>query len=512
MCGFFVSNDPDISDGHLKAINSRLSFRGPDYQSAIVRHKGWSVYHARLSIIATDEKFSQPYLTKGGGVLVFNGEILNYRELAKTYNTFDAVSDTQVLGDLLERDSFDLNELEGFFAFVLIDKFGKLTNCARDRFGVKPLVYYKFKDYIAISSEASILSDIYGLTYSNLALDEYRVFRSPIFSESYFQGVATVTPGACLIDGEYFNSLSFIPEVYGSVEALIPEVKQCIFQSIRSRLVADVPVGLLYSGGIDSNLIKHSSDVKFKCFTGGFSGDYDLEYAKSTASSDSNFSVISNESFLARFEQMIALRKEPLSVPNEVVLSFLAESWRQQGGRVLLSGEAADELFAGYERIYGWALNTTKFNVDTFLSFYAYTPVESISQDIKDRTNDFFSAFEGLSPFEKVRQFFVKKHLPVLFRRLDFALMYAGIEGREPLASTEMYKLALKFDPRDLFSRSLGKFPLRSIASDLVGEEFAFRQKVGFPIDIKSIMFNTKAKDRFENYSVWCDQNLERIL
>ena len=512
MCGFFVTNDPEISDSHLKTINRRLSFRGPDYQSAIVRHKGWSVYHARLSIIATDEKFSQPYLTKGGGVLVFNGEILNYRELAKKYNIFEAVSDTQVLGYLLELDTFDLNELEGFYAFVLIDQTGKLINCVRDRFGVKPLLYYKVKNYIAISSEASVLSDIYGLPFSKLALDEYRVFRAPIFSESYFQGVATVAPGTCLIDGEYFNSLSFIPEIHGNLEALIPEVKQCISQSVSSRLVADVPVGLLYSGGIDSNLIKHSSDVKFKCFTGGFSGDYDLDFAKKEASSDSNFSVINNETFLARFEKMIALRKEPLSVPNEVVLSFLAESWRQQGGRVLLSGEAADELFAGYERIYGWALNTAKFNVDTFLSFYAYTPVESISQDIKDRLNDFFSALEGLSPFEKVRQFFVKKHLPVLFRRLDFALMYAGIEGREPLASTEMYKLALKFDPRDLFSRSLGKFPLRSIAGELVSEEFAFRQKVGFPIDIKKIIFNTKAKNRFENYSVWCDQNLERIL
>jgi len=512
MCGFFISNDPNISDDQLTVINFRLSFRGPDYQSKIVRHKGWSVYHARLSIIATDERFSQPYLTQDGGLLVFNGEILNYRELARTYNISNAVSDTQVLGNLLERDTFDLNELEGFFAFVLINKNGELINCARDRFGVKPLVYYQFKDYITISSEASILSDIYGLPYSNLALDEYRVFRSPIFSESYFQGVSSVAPGACLIDGEYFNSLSFIPEVYGNVEKLIPDVKQCISQSIHSRLVADVPVGLLYSGGIDSNLIKHSSVVKLKCFTGGFSGDYDLEFAKNAASSDSNFTVVNNERFLAKFEQMVALRKEPLSVPNEVVLSCLAQSWREQGGRVLLSGEAADEFFAGYERIYGWALNTTKFNVDTFLSFYAYTPVESISKDIKDQLNEFFLALDGLSPFEKVRQFFVKKHLPVLFRRLDFALMYAGIEGREPLASTEMYKLALKFDPRDLFSRSLGKFPLRSIVCDLVDDEFAFRQKVGFPIDIKSIIFNTKAKNRFENYSVWCDQNLERIL
>lgn len=512
MCGFFISNDPNLSDRHLRVINSRLSFRGPDYQSGLVKHKGWSVYHARLSIIATDQKYSQPYQTRGGGVLVFNGEILNYRELAKKYNIPDAISDTQVLSDLLERDLFDLNELEGFFAFVLIDKSGRLVHCVRDRFGVKPLVYHQHKDCISISSEASVLSDIYGLSYNVEALEEYEVFRFPIFSESYFDGVCDVAPGHCLVGGEYFNSLSFIPDVYESVDELLPELRDCIRDSIQTRLISDVPVGLLYSGGVDSNLIKHGCDIRFKCFTGGFSGDYDLEFAESLSSQDSTLVTVTRESFVSRLDDMVALRKEPLSVPNEVLLSFLAESWREQGGKVLLSGEAADELFAGYERIYTWALNSTNFEIDAFLNFYAYKPADLVSQNIKDRLSEFFSKLDGLPPFEKVRQFFVKKHLPVLFRRLDFALMYAGVEGREPLASTEMYKLALRFDPHDLFSRSLGKFPLRSLASELIDEEFAFREKVGFPIDIKRIMLNSKAKDRYENYAVWCDQNLQRIL
>ena len=77
MCGFFVTNDSSISEEDFKIVDKRLSFRGPDFQSGLVKHCGWSLYHSRLSIIATNPKYSQPFFTPSGGVLVFNGEILN---------------------------------------------------------------------------------------------------------------------------------------------------------------------------------------------------------------------------------------------------------------------------------------------------------------------------------------------------------------------------------------------------------------------------------------------------
>ena len=351
--------------------------------------------------------------------------------------------------------------LEGFFSFVYIDRFGSLRNVARDKFGVKPLVYFNIKDTISISSEASILSDLYKLDYNKLALEEYKVFRGPIFSGSYFNNVQSVTPGSCLVTGQYFDSTSKIAQSYKKIDELMPALKEEISNSVESRLVSDVPVGLLFSSGIDSNLINRSSNEVFQCFTGGFHGDYDLDFAKNLSLKEVNTFTIDKDDFIERFKNMKELRKEPISLPNEVVLSILAEKWRDMGGRVLLSGEAADEFFAGYDNIYFWALRNKSFTVEEFLDRYAYVSSEKVCEDIKESLKEFFSTLRGLSSFEKVRQFFVKKHLPLLFRRLDFSLMYSGIEGREPLASSGMYDLAMNFNPKDLFFKSRGKFPLR---------------------------------------------------
>ena len=267
---------------------------------------------------------------------------------------------------------------------------------------------------------------------------------------------------------------------------VLEKLDTSITNSIESRMISDVPVALLYSGGIDSNLINEYTNSSLTRFTGGFVGDYDVKYANE-GSSFSNIITVSNSEFIERFESMINLRKEPLSVPNEVILSFLAESWSEIGGKVLLSGEAADEFFAGYDKIYYWALEKDLFDVREFLDLYAYVKIEM------------------------VRQFFIKIHLPVLFRRLDFALMYSGVEGREPLASYEMFKVAMRINPKHLFKESLGKYPLRLIISKYLGDNFAYTPKVGFPIDLGKIFDSKNIPSRYENYNVWCNENLRII-
>ena len=111
MCGFFVTNDPIVKENDLSFIDKRLAFRGPDYQSGLIIHKNWKLYHSRLSIIATEKIYDQPFFNKDGGVLVFNGEILNYKELAKKYNLDGISSDTHLLGYLLEIDKFNIDDL-----------------------------------------------------------------------------------------------------------------------------------------------------------------------------------------------------------------------------------------------------------------------------------------------------------------------------------------------------------------------------------------------------------------
>ncbi len=511
MCGFFASNNPIVSENHLEFIKNRLNFRGPDGESNLIEHAGWKLYHARLAIIAPNPKYNQPYLDKNGSMLVFNGEILNFKELARKYNILEKDSDTHVLSLLLNIKDFDLNELEGFFAFVRVDAQGNLTHCARDRFGVKPLNYHcKDNKFYTISSEASVISDIFSLPYNPESIEEYKIFRAPIFQGSFFKEINVVEPGSCLISGKYFDSLSFVTSDFLSIDDLIFETNEAIKESIKSRMISDVPVGLLYSGGIDSNLINDICEDGLVKFTGGFEGDYDVMHAEKNREY-SNIIKVSNEDFIERFDKMIKLRKEPLSVPNEVILSFLAGEWSQRGGKVLLSGEAADELFAGYDRIYSWAFQKQEFNTKQFLEHYAYSKIEDISQDILDKTEEFFKKLDGLTPFEKTRQFFIKIHLPVLFRRLDFSLMYAGVEGREPLASTMMFNIAMKANPKFLFNKNVGKYPLREIISKTQGKEFAFAKKVGFPVDLSAIFRYPNSDTRFINYDIWRKENLRRI-
>lgn len=512
MCGFFVSNSSKVKSNHYDVIKKRVGFRGPDGESLLIDHAGWKLYHARLAIIAPNKTYNQPYFNDhDDSVLLFNGEILNFRELAVKYKISNMDSDTHVLSELLKSKVFNLNELEGFYAFLRIDRSGNLTHCARDRFGVKPLSFFKDSDgSITISSEASAISDIFGLDFNKKAIEEYRVFRAPIFQGSFFQNVISVNPGSCVVNGSFFDSLSYATEDFLEIEEVVESLDSAIHNSIKSRMISDVPVGLLYSGGIDSNLINEYCKDDLTRYTGGFDGDYDVEHARKSYV-NSNIIKVSNEDFVDRFSSMIDLRKEPLSVPNEVILSFLAGAWSQSGGKVLLSGEAADELFAGYDRIYSWAIKCDEFDVKTFLSLYAYVDIDLISEEIINETDAFFRKFNNLSTFEKVRQFFIKIHLPVLFRRLDFALMYSGVEGREPLASSMMFEISMRINPEDFFKKNLGKYPLRYLLSKKTDSDFAFKPKVGFPINLGNIFKNSGVLDRHANYEIWYKENLRRI-
>jgi asparagine synthase (glutamine-hydrolysing) len=512
MCGIFATNNPDVGTHNLEQINARLKFRGPDSQSDLVQCGAWKLYHSRLSIIAPSEEFSQPYRSETGGLIVFNGEILNFHELLVKHGLQQLKSDTAALMSLLDHKAFDLSEIDGFFAFVRVDRSGNLTHCARDRFGVKPLYLYRDGPYITVSSEASILSDLFNLSYSQEALEEYRVFRAPLFAGSFFKGVETVQPGTCIVTGIFFEPIKEFGQSYITSSEVQDQLEKVLKDAICSRMVSDVPVGLLFSGGIDSNLLFSLCDIKLQRFTGGFEGDYDLEFVReeSASSVPNGLSLIkvTDAEFRQRFIEMVTLRKEPLSVPNEVILSFLAQAWSNQGGKVLISGEAADEFFAGYDRIFKWAAEAKCFDLDRFIDLYCYTPISAIPERLKSEMSKFFISINFLSPFEMVRYFFITKHLPVLFRRLDFALMFSGVEGREPFASYSVFKLAIQCSPAYLFQDDLGKLPLRLLASKKINTAFAFSHKIGFPVDIGRIFRNIPSIDKYDNYELWTQENL----
>ena len=160
MCGLFISNANISTKGLEKKLEHNLRFRGPDSSSGIIHNNGWISYHSRLSIIDLSSSANQPVLNKDGSQLVFNGEILNYKELGSKYFSVEYNSDTLLLNDLITHNKINISELDGFFSFIFIDGSGKLKYACRDRFGVKPLFYIESNDSITFSSEPNILKEI----------------------------------------------------------------------------------------------------------------------------------------------------------------------------------------------------------------------------------------------------------------------------------------------------------------------------------------------------------------
>lgn len=507
MCGFFVSNF-DFDDHKLLPLLERhLSFRGPDWQSGIIRNRDWISYHARLSIIDLTAEANQPLFNEDGSQLLFNGEILNFRQLGLQYFSKEYSSDTHLLNDLIRNDFLYLEELDGFFSFVFIDCNGQIRHACRDPFGVKPL-YAHIGDNgkYTICSEPIVIAKAHCLQINKKAVEEYKVFRAPIFQGSFYNDLMQIEPGSCLMNGSYFDPLDAIQAKARSNRSnpLTGSLEKALIAGIESRTVADCPVGLLLSKGVDSNLIRHLGAFDH-LFSIGFSGDEDFNYIKQQHFDDLTLVEVSPQEFRDTFDHLLWLRGEPLSVPNEVLLYLIAKQAKQRGVKVLLSGEGADEFFGGYDRIFTWAKGAERFCLESFIDLYAYDEI-SVGSEVYDTLNEIFSDKYTMSPFELVRWFFIKFHLPVLFRRLDFALMAAGVEGREPIANKHLFYECLNYDSNSLMKGNLGKIPLRDVLANYAGKSFSYEKKVGFPVDIKSIF--TDVTDR-DSYQIWFSKNME---
>jgi len=507
MCGIFASNDPHVNFFHEKIVNKHLSFRGPDFNSGLISFGNWKLYHARLAIIAPSKKYSQPYLCDDGSMLLYNGEIFNFKKIAKKINK-KVISDTDLLSKIIINKNFNPNILDGFFSIVRISKEGNLLNCIRDPFGVKPLYYLKRKNYITLSSEPSVIVKIFRSKLSKVSIKEYKIFRYPIFSGSYYNAVKSVEPGTCLINKKYFDVIAIV----NKSKTL---KKNNLFMSIKTvlkdRRLSDVPVGLLLSSGIDSNIIRNMSGKFKKYFCGGFENDIDVIFCKKLKEqSQLNIEILNLEvkQFIKKFKELIKLRCEPLSVPNEVVLSLIAKKARENGIKVLISGEGADEFFAGYDRIYRWAKDTKVFNIKEFCKLYCYSKIDKSNLE---KVKNFFSKLNNLSNINKVKIFFIKFHLPILLRRLDFSLMSSGVEGREPFVSKKIFYESLKFSKNKLIDSNHGKKPLRKILNRYMSKHFVYEKKIGFPVDMHKIFNIPKKNKKNESYKIWFKKNIEEL-
>lgn len=375
MCGIAGKlNFDSASRTERPEIDSMLgpiTHRGPDGQG-IYLDGPVGLGHCRLSVIDLSTG-AQPMANEDETVwIVFNGEIYNFRELrvrllAKGH-IFRSFSDTEVILHLYEDLGPDcVRELRGMFAFALWDKRKRRLFLARDRVGIKPLYYSQTKEGFLFASELKSI-----LTAPSLARDLNPSAIRTFLAFNYLPGEATLfsairklLPGHSLTieDGvvrvaKYWDLEFSESRRFESFDAACGELQSLLASTVRDHMIADVPVGVLLSGGVDSSAILafavESAGPKIQTFTVGFDGEGVVDerpYAKLMAQrfgTEHHETTVAAQDFWDFLPDYVRHMEEPVCEPPALALHHVTKLARQRGVKVLLSGEGGDEAFAGY--------------------------------------------------------------------------------------------------------------------------------------------------------------------
>ena len=489
MCGILFTNDPNVNKkAFLDALHT-MKHRGPDAPGGYVSYKDNQLGHNRLKIIDLNNRSNQPLKSKNKKYdIIFNGEIYNYNELAKKYKLeMITKSDTEVLLELyILLGPKMLQELNGMFSLVIYNNQTSEIFVARDRLGIKPLYFTQKHNFITLSSEISPIIQLYNFSeIDDIGIRQYKKLRAFFNGRTYLKNIQMFPAGHFMEKNKLqkYWSLPIGEKDYPKDDDLIDLLKS----SVEYRCISDVEVGSYLSGGIDSTLIA-SLAKKVHSWTVGFNSLNEFEWGKLGAEfiGTSHHEILfEEENFLNSAKLMIKKRKEPLSVPNEVLLYEMTKEVKTKN-TVVLSGEGADELFFGYDRIFSWA-KKNKWDLDSFDNYYSYGSHKD-NEIIEDVLAPFMNYGECI---DIVAAFFQVAHLHGLLRRLDNATMLSSVEARVPFVDHRLVEKMAGVPFNYRFQNGISKFPLKKLFKNYLPKKIINREKIGFPVPISKI-FNNK--------------------
>jgi asparagine synthase (glutamine-hydrolysing) len=487
MCGILFTNIDNIDKSRFIHALEQISHRGPDRPLCYYNYDQFQLGHNRLSILDINDRSNQPYFSRDGRyVIIFNGEIYNYRELAKKHSIHTkTTSDTEVLLELYIKYGNQMLEwLNGMFSFVILDTEKKEIFAARDRLGVKPLYYYHDGEGYVFASEISpIIELINAVSIDEIGVRQYRKLRSFFNGRTIYNEVKEFPPGHYMENGRFhcYWKLEMGYQESPSDE----ELRELIESAVKYRMISDVNVGSYLSGGLDSTIVAGLARVEHT-WTVGFNDVNEFEWSSIAAEKYNTIHhkvVIDSEEFLTLTREMINRTKEPVAVPNEVLIYKMTGEVKKYN-KVILSGEGADELFYGYDRIFRWANETNKWNVSEFSRYYSYGS-ENDLEIVEDAIAPYLIHKE---PILIVASFFQTAHLRGLLKRLDRATMLCGVEARSPFLDYRLVERLAGVDFNYKIHDGVVKAPLKRIFKDLVPNEIIERKKVGFPVPLEKVL------------------------
>lgn len=538
MCG--IVGFVDKSKNKKKTIKSMMKLiehRGPDENGYYI-HKDIVLGHQRLSIIDLNSGH-QPMLTEDESlVIVFNGEIYNYKELKKKLSKkykFVTTSDTEVLLYLYkEYGNKMLNYLRGMFAFVIYDKKDNSLFGARDYFGIKPFYYYKTEETFMFASEmkAFLTHPLFKKELNEDVLPFYLSFNYVPTEEKLIKNVFSLSPGHYFIykNGrlnikKYFE-LSFKEKNNKNV---VKDIEDVMKDSVQHHMISDVPVGSFLSSGIDSSYIVSLAKPNNTYTLGYKEKKYsEISYAQDLTNKlgiSNKYKIVSKKDYFKVLKKVIYHMDEPVADPSIVSLYYVAKL-ASKDVKVALSGEGADEFFGGYNT-YGESnslafYNKIPFCIRHFIAKIAeylpeikgkdflyrrgnklenyYIGVEKVFNErernkvlnkkckIKNSeiTKEAFSLVKNKSNMIKMQIIDIKFWLQYdILQKGDKMSMASSLEVRPPFVDKEVFNLASSLKSTDKIYAGTTKYALREASKSVILNESYKKKKLGFPVPLR---------------------------
>jgi asparagine synthase (glutamine-hydrolysing) len=557
MCGItgFISSEFDRS--HLLKMTTTLQHRGPDADGYFFDElKSIGLGHRRLSILDLSEAANQPMTSHCGRyTMVYNGEVYNFKEIANTLmREWRTNSDSEVILEAFVEHGVDfVNQLNGMFAIAIWDLKEQKLYLFRDRFGIKPLLYYYDGDTFSFASELkALLSLDLPKILNKEAVKDYFFLEYVPREQTIFKNYFKLKPGSYLEikQGEgikiksYYKLLDkFKVEESISEEKALEGLKKHLTNAIQLRKVSDVPIGSFLSGGTDSSLIcsifQEISKQPIETFNIGFDvTEYDESvYATQVAKhlkTNHHYQLVTDKEAKINVEQIVASYDEPFAVPSVIPTAILSKETRKNV-TVALSGDGGDELFMGYgyynwyERIEKVKKIAGKSGVKLAVSLLNKTNNKgkraSRVMDIPDFENSWLHIWSQeqymftekeisqlfsepythqttlenwkeidslpIHPFEKISLFDIQNYLANdLLYKVDIASMKSGLELRVPFLDHNLVEYAINLPLELKVKDGEQKYLLKKLLTDYLPKELVYRQKWGFPAPVGSWLQN----------------------
>ena len=545
MCGLVgFTGEVTDRDTVIKEMTDRIIHRGPD-SSGVYTDGSISMGFRRLSIIDLSQGDQPIYNEDKSLVLMFNGEIYNYKQLREILiadgHKFRTNTDSEVLVHGFEKWGTGLlNKLRGMFAFAIWNTKEKSLFLARDFFGIKPLHYAEVNGHFVYASEIKSILDFPGFEkkLNKNALNNYISFEYPVPPETFFEGVYCLPPAHYLwyrdgkVETHRYWEPKFQPDDSMTEEEAVASIEDVFEDSVAAHRISDVEVGCFLSSGVDSSYVASYFSGQ-KTFTVGFGSNErynEIGYAKDLSKKigvEHHSHVITPEEYWGNIRHVQYQMDQPLADASCIALYFVSKL-ASKYVKVVLSGEGADELFGGYN-IYHEPDDLASYQrLPLGLRRWLAAIAEKLPQNVRGRsflirgsksveerfigncsmfsmqekrsllnksvpatvpqiiTKPFYDRVHGLDDVTKMQYLDINVWLAGdILLKADRMSMANSLELRVPFLDRKVFDVASRLPLRMRLNSQSTKYAMRKAAMRHLPEATAQKKKLGFPVPIR---------------------------